>query len=256
MHLHLDVSASPGVADAPWLVLGHSLGTSSALWAEARSLLGSSFRIVTWDLPGHGRSAPAREPFTIGELADALVSTLQARGVDDFRYAGVSIGGTVGIDLATRHADRVRAVAVIASGINVDAPDAWATRAHAVRAGGTDQLVAGSLERWFAPTTRSQRPSRVDELIAALRAADDASYASACRALAAYDASEVLAAVDIPVLAVWGEHDQLVPEQKSVELAASVRRGSVACVAGAAHVAPLEQPAAVADLLGAFLSEA
>ncbi|MBM7518559.1 alpha/beta fold hydrolase [Nocardioides nitrophenolicus] len=254
MHLHLDVSTPPEVTDAPWLVLGHSLGTSSALWTEVRALLADRFRTVAWDLPGHGRSAPAPGPFTVGDLADALVDGLRERGIDDFRYAGVSLGGTVGIDLAVRHADRARAVTVISSGISVDAPGAWVERADAVVSGGTDQLVAGSLERWFAPTTHARRPSRVAELIAALRAADDASYAFACRALAAYDATGGLGAVDVPLLAVWGEHDRLVPEPKSAELAAAVRHGSLASVSGAAHAAPLEQPEAVADLLDTFPS--
>ncbi|WP_432989546.1 alpha/beta fold hydrolase [Dactylosporangium sp. CA-233914] len=241
-----------GAADAPVLVLGHSLGTSSDLWADAAALLAQHFRVITWDLPGHGASPAADGAFTIGDLSDAVVGQLGARGVAKFLYAGVSIGGTVGMDVALRHAERIDGVAVISTGANVDAPAAWAERAASVRLEGTEALAEGSLQRWFAPATREHRGERAASMVEALRRTDDRSYAWACEALAAYDVSADLPRMDVRALALWGEHDQLVPERKSAELARKLPRGSVQCVPGAAHAAPIEQPTIVAGLLVDF----
>jgi 3-oxoadipate enol-lactonase len=241
-----------GASDAPALVLGHSLGTSAALWAEAIPLLANSFRVSCLDLPGHGASPAARREYTIGELADTIVAHLDARGVPNFSYAGVSIGGTVGLDLALRHADRVSAVAIVSAGARVDARAVWAERAASVRANGTGSLVAGSLQRWFAPSTRDLHPDRTERMMRALRATDDESYALACEALADYDVADRLAEVTPPVLALWGQYDHLVPEQRSVDLANGVNHGTARCVRAAAHAAPLEQPATVAGQLVDF----
>ncbi|WP_456696688.1 alpha/beta fold hydrolase [Aeromicrobium sp. P5_D10] len=251
--LQIEVTEPSGAEDGPWLVLGHSLGTSSRLWSEARRLLERRFRVVSWNLPGHGGAPAAGGPFVMRDLADGVAARLDELGIRRFAYAGVSLGGSVGLELALRHGERIDGVAIISSGANVDAPQVWTARAEAVRSDGTASLAEGSLQRWFAPGTRDARAGRVEEMIDALRAADDHSYAWACEALAAYDARPDLGTVTVPVLTLWGEFDQLVPEQKSAELAQGVNRGTVQCVLGAAHAAPLEQPEVVAEQLIDFL---
>lgn len=243
-----------GPAEAVPVLLGHSLGTCAALWGGVAPLLAGSFQVVCWELPGHGRSPVAATYFTIEDLSDALIEHLDAQGISQFLYAGVSIGGTVGLDLALRYPDRVAAAAIASAGSSVDSPAAWAERAAAVRANGTGSLAAGSVQRWFAPSTRAHHRDRIDEMIGALHSADDESYARACEALAAYDITVSLAQVTPPVLALWGEHDELVPQQRSTQIAAEVGCGAVQCVPNAAHASPLEQPETVAGQLIEFFS--
>ena len=88
-----------GPADAPLLLLGPSLGTSAdTLWAPAARHLRAHLRVVAWDLPGHGRS-PAAEPFTIADLAAAVLALADRLGAETFHYAGDSVGGAVGLQL-------------------------------------------------------------------------------------------------------------------------------------------------------------
>lgn len=244
-----------GPAGAPLLVLGHSLGTANLLWSETAIMLARAFRVTCWELPGHGASAPTAARFSIQELADAVVAHLAKVEDSDFLYAGASIGGTVGLDLALRHPDCVAAVAVISSGSHVHAP-AWVKRAATVRQVGTDSLVEGSAERWFAESTRALHPDRVHRALQALSRTDDESYARACEALACYDAREQLDAISVPILAIWGEHDQLVPESAVAEVAASVQNGQLQLIAEAAHASPLEQPGSVAQVLDEFFKSA
>ncbi len=65
---------APGPAGGDTLLVGPSLGTAvSSLWGEAAALLGARFRVLGWDLPGHGASEPASGPFTLDQLADELL---------------------------------------------------------------------------------------------------------------------------------------------------------------------------------------
>jgi len=246
---------SVGPSGAPLLVLGPSLGTSTLVWEPAAALLRSRFRVAVWDLPGHGISRPTHEPFTVGELADAVAQAVRELGEGSVLYAGVSLGGAVGIELALRHPELVDAMSSICSGARIGTPSAWLERAAAVRATGTAALVVASAQRWFAPGSMERSPDIAGRLLHSLRDADDESYAHCCEALAAFDARDRLGEIAAPVLALWGEHDGVVAEPEARELAEGVRHGATAEIFGAGHLAPAEQPAAVAARLTTFLHE-
>lgn len=238
-----------GPADAPLIVLGPSLGTSTILWEAVIPLLARECRVVAWDLPGHGASQPAREPFDVAELADAV-----AAGIDEpqFLYAGVSLGGATGLALTLQHPDRLFAAAIIASGAQLGDPAGWHDRAAQVRAQSTSSLIIASAQRWFAEGSIAQHPDLTGRLLHALQNADDESYARCCEALAGYDVRDRLGEIALPVLAVWGEHDAVAPERKATEIADGVQAGASAMIADAAHLPPAEQPTAVADALRDF----
>lgn len=245
-----------GPAGAPLLVLGPSLGTSTLVWEPAAALLAGSFRLASWDLPGHGRAPVATGPFTVGELADAVVRALDELGERSVLYAGISLGGAVGLELALRHPERVAALAAICTGARIGTPDGWRERAAAVRSTGTAALVVPSAGRWFAPGSMERSPDIAGRLLHALRDTDDESYALCCEALAEYDITTDLSRVTAPVLAVWGEHDAVVGEAEAEAIASGVVHGRSARIADAAHLAPAEQPAEAARLLTRFFEEA
>jgi 3-oxoadipate enol-lactonase len=243
-----------GADGAPLIVLGPSLGTSTILWDSTARLLRERFRVAAFDIPGHGSSPAASDAFTVGEIAFGLLDALDELGEQSFFYAGVSLGGAVGMELLLSQPDRVKAAAIICSGAKIGTADGWLERAVTVRTQGTAALVVPSATRWFAPGSIERHPEDTGRLLHALRDADDNSYALCAEALALYDVRPHLDSISTPVLAVWGEHDQVTPEEKSVEIAEGVQDGSIARVDGAAHLAPVEQPEAVAALLIDFFS--
>lgn len=245
------LTAPVGPDEAPLVVLGPSLGTSTVLWDDVVPLLADDYRVVAWDLPGHGAGPVAREPFTVADLADAVAAIV---GDDTFFYSGVSLGGATGLELALRHGSRVRAAAIVASGARLGDAEGWVERAAQARSQSTSSLIVASAQRWFAPESMARRPDLSGRLLHALQDADDDSYARCCEALAAYDVRADLGAIDVPVLAAWGAFDAVAPESKAVEIAEGVRDGRVARIDGAGHLPPAEHPEAVASLLRSFFA--
>lgn len=238
-----------GPEGAPLLVLGPSLGTSTILWESAAPLLRERFRIAAWDLPGHGDSPAASEPFTVGELADAVAAAVRDRDERSILYAGVSLGGATGLELALRHPDLVAAAAIVASGAQLGTPEAWRERAATVRAQSTSVLIIPSAQRWFAPGSMEREPDLSGRLLHALQNADDESYARCCEALADYDVRGRLGEIRMPVLALWGEHDAVAPQAKADEIARGVADGRAVMLPGVAHLPPAEDAAATAAAL-------
>lgn len=248
----LTLTAPLGPADAPLLVFGPSLGTSTILWETVTPSLSEHYRVVAWDLPGHGDSAPTTEAFTVAELADAVVAAVDELTDHPFFYAGVSLGGATGLELLLRHGDRIRAAAIVASGALLGEPEGWHDRAAQVRAQSTSSIIIGSAQRWFAPDSIARIPELSGRLLHVLQNADDESYALCCEALAGYDVRDRLSEISAPVLAAWGEFDAVAPESKAAEIVGGVADGTLLRITDAAHLPPAEQPAATARALRDF----
>jgi 3-oxoadipate enol-lactonase/4-carboxymuconolactone decarboxylase len=251
-------SFAPGAAATaanPLLVLLPSIGTTTALWdgvvarlrADART---AGLRILRIDLPGHGASPAAAEPFTIGDLAEAVLAVVDEAGGGAFHVAGVSLGGVVALELAVVHSDRVRSLVMSCSGSRIGTPEGWAERAASVRASGTASLVTGSASRWFArgfleregggPGARS---------LTALVDVDDECYACCAEALADFDRTADLDRVVVPTLAISGEHDAVTTPASMQDLADAIPGARHVALDGASHLAVLEEPAAAAELI-------
>jgi 3-oxoadipate enol-lactonase / 4-carboxymuconolactone decarboxylase len=253
IRLHGSVApAAPEALATELLVLLPSLGTTTALWdgvvAELRRTA-PALRVLRADLPGHGAS-PAAESFTIGDLAEATLRLVDEVGGGRFHVAGVSLGGTIALELAVRAPSRVASLAMLCSGARIGDGDGWTTRAGQVRASGTASLVVGSAGRWFAPgfleTDATRAGARALEQLLDI---DDRSYAACCEALAAFDRTASVADLATPTLVVSGAHDPVTTSEQLSILADALPNGRFAEIADASHLAVLERPAEAAELI-------
>ncbi|MBT2567511.1 alpha/beta fold hydrolase [Arthrobacter sp. ISL-85] len=248
------LSPQRALGDHPLIVVGPSLGTSSILWNRVTSLLGNDYDVVAWDLPGHGVSPAAAEAFGVGELADAVVDLVDSIAPGEtFHYAGVSLGGAVGLQLGIKHGGRLKSLSVQNSGAKIGTPEGWLERAETVRTQGTPVMIQGSAERWFAPGFMDREPEFGSRLLHALRDADRFSYAFCCEALAAFDVRQELGSIGVPTQVIAGSLDGVATPAMAEEVAAGITAGggtaTAVTVEGIAHLAPAEAPAHVADLM-------
>ena len=238
------------------LVVGPSLGTGVvALWDTCAQVVAArgDVDVLGWDLPGHGDGAPVDDPFTVEDLAAAVVRLAgSVRPGHAFAYAGVSVGGVVGLALATGAAP-VSAVCVICSDAKVGTPEGWHERADLVRRAGTPVMVTGSVQRWFAPGFVERQPSVTTGLLTTLQHADKNSYARVCEALADADLRPGLAGIEVPVLVVAGRHDAVCTPEDGEALVAAVPGAQLVVIEDAAHLAPAESPTEVGEVVADWL---
>ncbi|MFC8424032.1 3-oxoadipate enol-lactonase [Streptomyces sp. NPDC057236] len=234
-----------GPVSAPPLLLGPSLGTSYALWDEVAPELSAAHRVVRWDLPGHGGSAAGLigPGATVGDLAGLVLALADALGIERFAYAGVSLGGAVGLHLAVHHPDRLSSLAVICSSAHFNGAEPWRERAARVRGGGLAELAQGADARWFTSGFT------VPGLVRDHREADPEAYAACCDALAAFDLRDRLAEVSVPTLLVAGREDPATPPEHLREIADAVPDAALVEIPGASHLAPAQRPEAVLTAL-------
>ncbi|OPF78532.1 3-oxoadipate enol-lactonase [Streptomyces antioxidans] len=237
-----------GPEDGPLLVLGPSLGTTWHMWDRQIPELSRHWRVLRFDLPGHG-GAPAHPAPSVAELADRLLATLDQLGVERFGYAGCSIGGAIGAELALRHPQRVGSLALVSASPRFGTADSFRQRGVVVRTNGLDPIARATPERWFTPGFAAAQPAIVEWAVQMVRTTDPGCYIAACEALAAFDVRAELSRIGVPTLVVAGADDQVTPAADARVLVAGIADARLALVPGASHLAPVEQPMAVTELL-------
>ncbi|MGI5135036.1 3-oxoadipate enol-lactonase [Streptomyces sp. CA-106110] len=241
-----------GAPTAAPLLLGPSLGTSCALWDKVAPELSADHRVVRWDLPGHGGSAPdlIGPGATVADLAGLVLALADALGVDRFAYAGVSLGGAVGLHLAVHHPERISSLAVVCSSAHFNGAGPWQERAALVRREGMAPVAATADARWFTAGFT------VPRLVQDHREADPAAYAACCDALAAFDIRDRLPSITVPTLLIAGREDPATPPAHLREIADAVPGSALVEIPGASHLAPAQCPEAVLTALRAHFSGA
>lgn len=242
------------------IVVGPSLGTAvTPLWRPCTDELVRQAKVdvLGWELPGHGDGPPTDEPFTLADLAEAIVALVdRVRPDTRFHHAGVSVAGATGLELQLGPSrDRLRGSAVVCSGARLGTGQQWAERAELVRAAGTPVMIEGSARRWFAPGFIDRQPDLAGSLLSSLQHTDAASYARVCEALGSFDVRDQLSDLAGPLLVLGGAEDVVAPPEMQRELHAAVPGASLSVLDGVAHLAPVEAPRAVATTLSDWIEE-
>ena len=124
--------------EGPVVVLLHGLGGSRTAWEPQLATLSAARRVVAWDLPGYGASAPLAGPLTFDGLADAVAGLLDAVGTQVAHLVGLSFGGMIAQHAVLRHPARVRSLALLATSpaFGLDGTSATTWRGGPARAPG------------------------------------------------------------------------------------------------------------------------
>ncbi|MHB1290403.1 bifunctional 3-oxoadipate enol-lactonase/4-carboxymuconolactone decarboxylase PcaDC [Georgenia sp.] len=238
-----------GPADAPVVVLGSSLGTDRHMWDAQVRLLERRYRVVRYELRGHGASvSPATTaPATIADLGADVLRLMDHLGVARAHQVGLSIGGMVALWLAEQHPARVGRLAVVCGAPHLPPAQKWLDRAATVRTQGMGAIWEDVVAGWFTPDFTDSRTR--ERMHATFLAVDPEGYAQSCEAIATMDLRPDLARITAPTLVVAGAADPATPPAMGQEIAEALRAAgtevSFAVVDGAAHISAVERPATV-----------
>jgi 3-oxoadipate enol-lactonase len=238
-----------GPSGAPGLVLSHALGLSLAMWDPQVESLTRAFRVVRYDHRGHGGSAVPAGPYTIEGLGRDLLHLLDRLGLERVSFCGLSLGGMVGMWIASNAPDRIDRLVLCCTAARMLRPDDFAARARTVREHGMDEIADTLIGRWFTPSFPARHPDTVARIRAILLSAPREGYAGACEAIAQMDLRGDLPRIAAPTLVIGAEQDQSTPPEKSREIAQGIPGAELVVIPDAAHIANIEQPEIVTNLI-------
>lgn len=240
--VHHVVSGPPG---APVVLLSSALGSSLAMWDPQAEPLSERYRVVRYDLRGHGRSPVPPGPYRLTDLADDALGVLDRLGVEQAHLVGLSLGGMVAMQVAATAPDRVDRMALCCTSAYMPPAADWHDRAATVRAHGVAAVADAVVDRWLTPAFAAASPDLVGRLRAMALATPAEGYAACCEAIASMDLRADLPSITAPTLLIAGADDPATPPADAAAIAARLPGARAVVVGAAAHMANLEQPRAV-----------
>jgi 3-oxoadipate enol-lactonase len=238
----------------PWVLLSHGLATDLGMWDELADGLKERYRVLRYDARGHGGSAATEGDYTLDQLVADAAGILDALDVPQAHFAGLSMGGMVGLGLMLDHAARIKS-AVIADSRHTTTPEftkAWLDRAAEVRQGGIEAVVRSTVERWSSAGLAQRDPAVIARMERMIRNTSPAGYRGCAAALARLNYGHRLGEIRTPALVLCGNEDHGAPPENTRQMHAMIQGSRFLEIAQAGHISNIEKPAifsaAVAEL--------
>jgi 3-oxoadipate enol-lactonase len=245
-----------GPLTGPVLMLSHSLATHLALWDPQVEALVRDFRILRYDILGHGGSDVLRGPYTLDGLAGQAGDLLDVLGIRQVHFLGLSLGGMIGQILALRCPERLASLLLCSTTCRIpaEARPLWQERIRIAESEGMEPLVEPTIARWLTPHYRSAHPDSVDRVRSMIRSTAPPGYSGCCRAIVDFDLAADIHAISLPTLIIAGEADQAMPVAMSRALQERIVGSELVIIPSASHLSNIEQPEAFSGAVMKFLN--
>ena len=244
--------AEAGGGDATPILFLHGVGSDHHVWAPQIDHFSTERRAIALAYPGYGESA-LFEGATRDDYAAAVLATMDALAIDQAHICGLSLGGVVAIALHAVARERCASL-IIADSFAVH-PDGQGIYDRSESASRTIGMRALAEARVGALLGSAAAPAIHRVVIDTMSAISPAAYVLGARAVWLADQRDRAAAIDVPTLVLVGDKDVITPPALSEQLAALIPVAKLAIIAGAGHLANLEQPSAFNNAIDEFLSE-
>jgi 3-oxoadipate enol-lactonase len=235
-----------GNSSALPIVLVHAFPLSHEMWQPQIDPLASKYRVISYDIRGHGKSGIGDGQYMLEFFVDDLIGLLDFLQLDKAVLCGLSMGGYIVLRAAERNPERIYAMILADTQSKSDSNEAKIKRTAAIKLLKTKgvQAYADSFAKGaFAPENYSGKTDAVDKIKQIIQSNTPLGIGGAILALAGRtDTTSFLSKVKIPTLIIVGESDALTPVSLSEEMRAQIPDSEMHVIGHAGHLSNLENP--------------
>ena len=248
-----------GRQDAEVVTLIHGLGLNRQIWGEYISALSSDYRVLSYDLFGHGESAAPPEVPDLTTYSEQLLGLLDELEISRVALLGFSLGGMINRRMAMDHGDRVSALAILNSP-HERTPEAQKLveeRAFDSAQGGPGATLDATIERWFTPEFIASNTDYIQQVRNWVLANDATLYAQ-CRQVLATGVIELIKpqpAITHPTLVMTCEKDSGSTPGMSHGIASEIDGAETIILPKLQHMGLVEKPELFIDPVMHFLKK-
>jgi 3-oxoadipate enol-lactonase len=251
MRIHLEWS---GKAGAEVLVLVNSLGSDLHIWDKAVRAFDQDYRVLRYDVRGHGLSSAAPLPYTIAQLGAELLELLDNHAVDRAHVCAISLGGMLAMWLGTHHPQRVGRLILANTAARIGTRQGWEERIAAVQSSGMTPLAHATLERWFTEKYRQEHPAEMESIRRMIERTSAEGYIGCCGVLRDVNLRGDLGKIDAPCLVIAGSADPATPPSEGRALHEALRNSEYLELE-ASHISAWERGEEFAQAVLSFLQK-
>lgn len=256
---NIEVSYSDeGPAVSPVIIFIHGFPFNKSMWNLQVDSLKDKYRLIRYDIRGHGNSGTGDEDFSIDLFASDLIGLMDALKIDRAILCGLSMGGYIALNAIGKYPERFDGLVLSDTQCIADTPEAKEKRIktiEAIKHSGVKTYAAESIKNLFAPEslqTKLKETADVKEMIL------NTSVQSLCNTLHALsvrkDTCHLLPEIKVPVLILVGSEDKITPPAAAGFMHERIKGSMLKIIDHAGHLSNLENPGEFNDQLKKFIA--
>ena len=245
-----------GPDEAPVIIFIHGFPLNKTIWNMQVDALKDNFRVIAYDIRGHGESDTGNDPFTIDLFVTDLIRFMDTLKINKASLCGLSMGGYIALKAVESNSNRFESLVLIDTTCMADLPKAKEKRMKAIEniiKDGVYKYADGSLNNLFAPESLL---SKSDEMLSVKKMIINTSELSLCSTLLALasrqESCSKLTEINIPVLILIGVKDKIIPRAAAKFMHKKIKNSTLKLIETAGHLSNLENPKVFNDYLNDF----
>jgi len=239
------------------IIFIHGFPFDSSTWQSQVNVVPDRFRIITYDVRGHGQSEAGPMPYSLEFFVDDLFALIKKLELDQPILCGLSMGGYIALRAFERWPALFRGLILCDTRSEGDSNEAKINRANAIktiREHGNEKYAEDSVKNLFWEGNTNNRIAEIANTKKIIeKTSSDAICATSMALAARTDTTEVLADINVPVLIIVGEHDKITPPIAAESLHEGIQGSELVVIKDAGHLSNIENPKDFNEALSRFL---
>ena len=235
-----------GLANASTIIFIHGFPLNKSMWNKQVEVLKENYRVIAYDIRGHGNSDAGDEDFSIELFVNDLFSLMDALKIDKTILCGFSMGGYIALSAIIKHPERFTALHLSDTNCAADLSEAKEKRMKTIeiiKEHGLEQYAEESLKKLFAPISFSKQ---IEEITIVREMIMETSKQSLFRTLHALaerkETCTKLNEIKVPVLIMVGNEDEITPPSVALSMNEKITNSTIHIIDHAGHLSNMENP--------------
>ena len=246
---NLTVSYSDhGPDDAPVIIFIHGFPLNKSMWNIQVETLKENYRVITYDIRGHGNSDAGIDEFFIELFVIDLLRLMEKLKIEKSILCGLSLGGYIALNAVLKHPDRFDGLILNDTQCIADTPEIKENRCLAIiriMKNGVEQYADEIIKKLFAQETFTKNKNVIDAVREMIISTPKQSLCNTLHALAERkETCDQLPEINIPVLIMVGKEDKITPIAAAQQMHEKILNSKLEIIQYAGHLSNLENPIA------------
>ena len=235
-----------GPFDAPVVVFIHGFPLNKSMWVRQIEAMNDTYRVISYDIRGHGNSSIGTEEFSIDIFANDLLGFLDAMKIKKSVLCGLSMGGYIALNAVTNFQERFDGLILCDTNCLTDKPEVIEKRLQTIeniKKSGVEKYAEDSIDMLFASEsliTKLDEIAQVKEMIlnTPLQTLTQTLLALTKRK----ETTAKLKEISLPVLIIVGKEDKITPVADAQFMHANIEGSLLTILEHAGHLSNMENP--------------
>ena len=247
-----------GTDGAPAIIFIHGFPFNKSMWNGQLEALKTDYRVISYDVRGHGNSDLGDQDFSIELFGQDLILLMDALKIEKAMLCGLSMGGYIALNAIGNYPERFTALVLSDTNCVSDTNESKAKRMdtiESIRKNGVEKYAEESLKKLFAPESFTTNSKDVDKARVMITATTKQSLYNTLRALAnRKETCSQLPEINVPVLIFVGKEDIITPPEAAQSMHEKIKGSFLNIISHAGHLSNMENSLEFNDQLQTFLT--